>query len=35
MVRDEVQAANEGHQYSRSNSDHCWRDGRQVPLLAF
>jgi len=24
MVRDEVQAANKGHQYSRSNGDHCW-----------
>jgi hypothetical protein len=33
MVRDKVQATNKGHDYSRSNSDHCWRDSRQVTLL--
>ena len=33
MVRDEVQATNKGDDYSRSNSDHCWRDSRQVTLL--
>ena len=33
MVRDKVQATNKGDDYSRSNSDHCWRDSRQVTLL--
>ena len=33
MVSDKVQATNKGDDYSRSNSDHCWRYSRQVTLL--
>ena len=35
MMRNEVEAANKGHQHSRSNGDHGWGDSRQATLLAF
>lgn len=35
MMRNEVEAANKGHQHGRSNGDHGWGDSRQATLLAF